>query len=132
MNSDYQRVRFRAEPPETGLPAVFAVVTACNPNGKSVTQEHNAIATKTLRDALKQARLVFFPVTGGAPDFSHAEPGFGIVLSNVEEAVEWGRRFRQEAVFWVVRGRVHLVCCAAGDGGGLDIGAWEELANRPA
>ena len=73
---------------------------------------------------------VFFPVTGGSADFVHAEPGFGIALNTRAEAVALGRRWRQEAVFWVEDGEVELVPC--GDGKTSVVGAWSDLAEPPA
>lgn len=125
MNPAYQNVRFRAEPPQTGVHSRFAVITACNPDGQEVSDEENAIATERLRSELVKEGYHFFPVTGGSLDFSHAEPGFGVLLPSLEEAVPWGRRLRQEAIFWVEDGMVNLVKCL--NGAALEIGDWSSL-----
>lgn len=123
MNPGYFDVRFRAELPPSGLPAAFGVVTACNPNGRTVSNEENEQAAEKLRLALESERRVYFPVTGGSGDFAHCEPGFGIVFESVREAVSWGQRFDQEAVFWIENGRIQLVPC---DGlATVDLGPWE-------
>lgn len=130
MNPGYHEVRFRADLPPAGLPAAFGVVTACNPNGRTVTDEENQTATETLRSALAAEEHFFFPVTGGSPDFSHAEPGFGVLFKSSEEAVSWGRRFQQEAVFWISEGCIQLVPC---DGTpSVELGAWEALEETTA
>ena len=130
MNPGYHNVRFRAEIPAAGLPAAFGVVTACNPNGHNVANEENHQATETLRCALTAEKHFYFPVTGGSPDFSHAEPGFGVLFKSPEEAVSWGRRYRQEAVFWIKEGRVQLVPC---DGtASVELGSWQTLAEPAA
>lgn len=130
MNPGYQGVRFRAEPPPAGLPAAFGIVTACNPDGRTVTAEENQQTTETLRSALAAGKHFFFPVTGGSPDFSHAEFGFGVLFKSPEEAASWGLRFQQEAVFWINEGRVHLVPC---DGTpSVELGAWEAHAESTA
>lgn len=127
MNPGYHNVRFRATLPKAGLPAAFGIVTACNPDGRTVTDEENHQATESLRSALTADGHFFFAVTGGSPDFSHAEPGFGVIFRSPEEAVSWGKRYQQEAVFWVHEGRIQLVPC---DGSAtLELGAWQTLAD---
>jgi len=130
MNPGYHNVRFRAELPAAGLPAAFGVVTSCNPNGHTVAKEENHQATDALRSALTSENHFFFPVIGGSPDFSHAEPGFGVLFKSPEEAVSWGRRYRQEAVFWIREGSVQLVPC---DGTApVELGSWQTLAEPAA
>ena len=130
MNPGYHDVRFRAELPTAGQPTAFGVVTACNPDGRTVTDEENLQATEALRSALTAEGHFFFPVTGGSPDFTHCEPGFGVLFKSPEEAVSWGRRVAQEAVFWIHDGRVHLVPC---DGSAsVELSPWESLAETAA
>jgi hypothetical protein len=123
MNPAYQNVRFRADLPKAGVPSRFVIITACNPDGRDVSDEENAIATERLRTDLLKERHFFFPVTGGSPDFSHAEPGFGVLLPSPEEAVRWGQRFRREAVFWVEEGKVRVVSCE------VELSTWASLSN---
>ncbi|NQX00682.1 DUF3293 domain-containing protein [bacterium] len=130
MNPGYHHVRFRAELPAAGLPAAFAVVTACNPDGRTVTDEENHQATEVLRSALTADGHFFFPVTGGSPDFAHREPGFGVLFKSSEQAVSWGRRYQQEAVFWVKEGSVQLVPCDGTDP--VDLGSWQTLVEPAA
>lgn len=127
MNPAYQNVRFRTELPKAGVPSRFAIITAWNPDGQDVSEKENATATERLRSDLVKGGHFFFPVTGGSPDFSHAEAGFGVLLPSLEEAVQWGQRFRQEAVFWVEEGRVLVVSCLNGDAVGL--GEWATLSS---
>ena len=130
MNPGYQSVHFRAELPLAGLPAAFGVVTACNPDGKTVNDKENLIATESLRSALLSEGYFFFPVMGGSADFSHAEPGFGVLFPSPEAAVEWGQKYQQEAIFWIIEGRVHLISCS--DHQSIEIGAWNDLAEPDA
>ncbi len=125
MNDEYSNVRFRAEPPAGGLPERFGVVTACNPDGVSDLDEKNRARTEVLRARLEAAGLAFFPVTGGSPDFSHREPGFGLVAPSIERVIELGREFHQEAVFWVENGEVQLVSCVSA--ASQVVGRWREL-----
>jgi hypothetical protein len=123
MNSGYLEVHFRAELPASGLPGAFGVITACNPCGKTVSEEENEQATEKLRIALESERRVYFPVTGGSEDFAHCEPGFGVAFESVREAVSWGQRFDQEAVFWIENGSLRLVPCD--NSAHVDMGSWE-------
>lgn len=123
MNPAYLDAHFRADPPETGWPEAFGVVTACNPDGVTVSDAENEAATDALRERLVAEGWMFFPVTGGSADFTHAEPGFGIVAPR-ETVVALGRAFRQEAVFWIVDGELTLCPCGAGEL--MELGDWEE------
>ena len=79
MNPEYQKVRFRAKVPDALKSKSFGVITACNPDGITVSDAENKTATQKLRSELVHKGLVHFPVTGGSQDFSHAELGFGVV-----------------------------------------------------
>lgn len=125
MKPEFQNVRFRAEIPETLMSRAFGVITACNPDGITVSDAENETATQKLKSDLAHEGLVYFPVTGGSPNFSHAEPGFGVVWHSPDEAVAWGRKFRQEAVFWIEGGIVYLLSCT--DEQSLCVGTWQEL-----
>ncbi len=125
MNPAYAHVRFRAVLPAGGLPERFGIVTACNPDGIDSPEADNQAATLRLQSILADEGLTHFPVTGGSPDFTHAEPGFGI-LATRERCLALGREFRQEAVFWIEHGDVYL--CPCSDLPSRVIGTWTELA----
>ena len=127
MNPAYKHTRFLACPPASGLPQRFGVVTACNSNGDVVDEAQNVAATTTLRRQLENANRTFFPVTGCSTDLAHQEPGFGVVCQSAEEVVELGRTWRQEAVFWVEDGIVHLLPCGAGER--TVVGRWDAMVH---
>ena len=133
MNPAYSAARFRATLPNSGLPAVFGVVTAWNPDGRDASPAENEAATARLLSSIGHCLSPIapapFPVTGGSADFTHAEPGFGIVADR-STCLALGREFRQEAIFWIKRGTVHLISCA--DGTSLPLGSWRDLAEAPA
>ena len=52
-------------------------------------------------------------VTGCSPDFVHRETGWAANIS-LDEALHLGRIYRQEAIFWISAGQLHLVSCALG------------------
>ena len=129
MNPAYVHVRFRAELPKEGLPERFGIVTAWNPDGITRDDASNQAANARLGAVLQAESLIHFPVTGGSHDFTHAEPGFGIIADQAR-IVALGREFRQEAVFWIDRGTVHLVPCS--DAAAQPLGLWSELCIGPA
>lgn len=130
MNPAYAHVRFRAELPKGGLPERFGTVTGWNPGGITSDDANNQSANARLQALLQAEDLIHFPVTGGWPDdFTHAEPGFGIIADRAR-IVALGQEFRQEAVFWIDRGTVHLVPCS--DAPSQVVGSWSELATGAA
>ncbi len=132
MNPAYFQARFRAELPHGGLPESFGIVTACNPGGKTAGAVANTAAMDSLRDLIESNGWVRFPVTGGSPDFQHAEPGFGI-LAELDDCLALGRVFRQEAIFWVERGQVYLYEASSHAGGPCwGLKPWAEHATGPA
>jgi len=129
MNSAYLQARFRTELPKGGLPERFGIVTAWNPDGITSDTASNNAANARLEAILQAEALPHFPVTGGSPDFTHAEPGFGMITDQAR-IIALGREFRQEAVFWIDRGTVHLVPCS--DAPPQVVGSWNELATGAA
>ena len=130
MNPAYRHARFRAELPHGGLPESFCVVTACNPDGRTIADEENEKRTVALREQLIGQGLDHFPVTGFDAASSHQEKDFGMVCE-LPQAYAMGQAWRQEAIFQIHRGRISLVSC----GEGMEteeIGAWEEMAISPA
>jgi hypothetical protein len=124
MKPEYRQVRFQALHPLDGWPVEFGVVTPCNPNGVTAGAAKNARAVGALRAVLEAEGLAFFEVTGGSADLAHAELGFGIVAS-LDVCLALGRRWEQEAIFWVAQGVVSLVGCH--DELRERIGTWESL-----
>jgi hypothetical protein len=110
LNPAYRHARFRAELPHGGLPESFCIVTACNPDGRTIPDQENEERTHAFRKQLAKLSLDHFPVTGFDANSSHEEAGFGIVCE-LEEAYAMGNAFLQEAIFHVHRGQASLVAC---------------------
>ena len=125
VNPGYLDVRFRTALPDGILPECFGVVTAWNPDGLTAAPGINHAASARLKAQLLSDGHAHFPVTGGSPDFAHAEPGFGI-LPTRDRCLELGRQYRQEAIFWIEHGMVYL--CSCGDDSKITLGAWHDLA----
>lgn len=124
MNPAYRTARFRCEPPPDGIPRRFGIITAFNPGDVLVSEEANREADLRLAEELDIRGIRRFRVTGGSPDFSHAEPGWGAESGSLEDSVLLGRMFGQAAVFWVHDDVLTLVDCRTGDSEIL--GAWSE------
>jgi len=130
LNPANPHARFRAAQPHGGLPESFCVVTACNPDGRTIADEENEKRTEALREQLVGLGLDHFPVTGFDAASSHQEAGFGMVCE-LPQAYAMGQAWRQEAISQIHRGRVSLVSC--GDVMETEeIGTWEEMAVPPA
>lgn len=124
LPEEYRRVRFQG--PVGDLPPEFRIITAYNPEGAVVETEVNGEADSHLQAELERLELEYFPVTGGNPDFSHAEPGYGIVC-NRAEALLLARRFCQNGFYEVLGGRVYLFSVHEAHRPGEYLGRWRDL-----
>ncbi len=122
---EYRETRFRCGLCE--VPPEFRIVTAWNPEGTKADVAENLVADEHLRSEIARLGFESFPVAGGNSDFSHVEPGYGIVC-NRAEAVLLARRFRQLAFFEVLGGRVYLVSVHEGHAPGDPMGRWRDRA----
>jgi len=110
MNPAYRHARFRAELPHGGLPESFCIVTAYNPEGRTIPDKENEERTRKLGQQLVKLGYDHFPVTGYDAQSPHEEAGFGIVCE-LEAAYSMGNAFLQEAIFHIHRGQVSLIAC---------------------
>ena len=115
----FKQAVFRGEPLPADWPADFAIITAYDPDGVPTTAELNLAADESLEAELRAAGHRLHRITGGSADGVHLEPGWGVPIG-LPGAVEYGRRYRQLAVFYVRGGGVCLVDCA--DGSSEDLG----------
>ena len=115
----FKQAVFRCAPLPPGWPADFAIITAYDPDGLPTTAELNRAADEALESDLRAAGYRLHRITGGSVDGVHLEPGWGVPIG-LPGAVEYGRRYRQLAVFCVQGGVLSLVDCA--DGASEDLG----------
>ena len=115
----FQQAVFRSAPLPADWPADFAIVTAYDPDGLPTTSQLNRAADKALESELRAAGYRLHRITGGSADGVHLEPGWGVPIG-LPGAVEYGRRYRQLAVFYIQGGGLKLVDCA--DGASEDLG----------
>ena len=115
----FQQAVFRSAPLPADWPADFAIITAYDPDGLPTTMELNRAADEALESELRAAGYRLHRITGGSADGVHLEPGWGVPIG-LPGAVEYGRRYRQLAVFYIQGGGLNLVDCA--DGASADLG----------
>lgn len=82
-----------------GLTRSFAVLTACDPKGYTVSEITNAKRTADLERELRTMQSVIVPANGISPDCRHTESGFAVDLA-LDQATEIARRYDQSAFFW--------------------------------
>lgn len=114
--------------PDDGWPDEFAIITACNPQGRIVSNEGNVLATDKLREQLKLIPVWHWPVTGASSDLMHQELGFAAQMS-FETARKQALDCAQLAFFWIARGKVEL---HSSDGFSSEtIGSWSARLRFP-
>ena len=130
LNPLYATAVFQGVAPADGWPAAFVIITACDPDGKKTDPTVNQSADFQLESELRIKGCRYWRVTGGSPDFAHAESGYAAELP-LSEALELGRKYRQEAIFWIERDELIIVGC--GSELRQELGSWSErlaLGNR--
>jgi hypothetical protein len=115
----FQQAVFRSAPLPADWPADFAIITAYDPDGLPTALELNRAADEALESELRAAGYRLHRITGGSADGVHLEPGWGVPIG-LPGAVEYGRRYRQLAVFYIQGRGLKLVDCA--DGASADLG----------
>lgn len=97
------RVRLGPEDRENmqrlGITGAFAVITACNPFGRRLTDAENARRTEALARVLEGRSIMAVPADGVSPDRMHREPGFAAAIS-LPVAASIATSFDQTALFW--------------------------------
>ena len=119
QRAQFSQAVFRFAPLPADWPADFTVITAYNPDGLETSLELNLAADVALESELRSAGYRLHRIIGGSDDGVHLEPGWGVPIG-LPGAVEFGRRYRQLAIFAVRAGRLALVDCE--DGSAEDLG----------
>ena len=117
-----QTIFIAEESPIGGWPESFAIITACNPFSKS-EREKDDKSSFDLSEHLSTRGLNNQKVTGASRDLMHQEPSFAVWGISLEEALEVGRTFHQNAIFWIERGQIDVVSCTTNDR--QRIGFWD-------
>ena len=118
------------QPAPDNWPDGFAVITACNPLGQRLDEKSNKSAAVRLRKTITRLGLKRHRVTGMSADMKHREPSFAVWGCGLATALDLGRQFNQDAIFWAEEGRLDVVSCATGTR--QHVGLWSELLQSSA
>lgn len=100
----------------TPFDTTWHVITAWNPDSRAFEPEENDARNEELRDALRGAGHDVAEAAGEAIDGSWPpEPSFAVRSISTAEAVEFGRRFGQAAIFRIDPDGLQVVDCQSGD-----------------
>ena len=129
--AEYHETRFAPkEPPPSRWPEAFAVITACNPFGRGIDEDADKAATVCLRKAINRLGLKRHRGPGVSADMKHREPGCAVWGCDLPAAIQLGREFAQNAIFWIEEGKLDVVSCATGTR--QHVGLWSELLQTSA
>ena len=109
----YFGTHFRVAEPLPSWPASFTIITGHTTTGEEWSDDENQQADVALRAVVEAHGRWFHRVTGFDPATQHAEPGWALCCTIIE-ALELGRRFRQDAVFMVTNDELTVHSCRDG------------------
>jgi hypothetical protein len=113
-----KRLRIRVGNTHTELDAVLAThnvgnwvyITACNPASHRLSDSENSRRQKDLEDWIREAGRVYFTGQGVGDDARWPpEPSFLVLGISRPEAIQWGRKFGQNAVAWGACGKAAML-----------------------
>ena len=113
MNDKYFETVFLTCESSEEFPESFAIVTACNPMDKILTQDENDERNRQLLDILHSRGQYVASIIGSSRDLEHQEPSL-IVRASRAESLELGIRFEQRAIFWVSKDLLEIMECSSG------------------
>ncbi len=106
----YMETRFRAERPCVYWPKEFVILSAYATTGQTWSEERNMAADRRLEAELRARGTWFLRIEGYSPSSGHCEPSWATTMP-LEAAVQIGRRFEQDAIFYVHDETLSLVYC---------------------
>lgn len=105
----YQDVQFLfSQPLSSDL--CFAIITAHNPKGKVLTSCQNRLLDRQLQHEIDKLRQPYRAMVGTSVDRCHMEKSWG-VSTDKDSAVILGRKFQQNAIYFVERDKLQLIPC---------------------
>lgn len=110
MNPVYFETRFRVIERVRDWPAEFAIISAFATTGEEWTAPQNALADEQLRLELRRRGGWFVHLIGFSPTTGHAEPSWAVAMP-LAEACDLGRRFHQDAIYYVHEGETSVTHC---------------------
>ena len=125
MNPAYFETHFLLESPSSDWPAEFAIITAYATSGETWTAEQNQAADKRLETELRTSARWMKRLTGYSPTSGHAEPGWAVDM-NWTIACDIGQRYKQEAIYFVIKDSLYVTHCDPQKRGLIPVGAFLE------
>ncbi|MFT4570061.1 MAG: hypothetical protein ACI8TX_002438 [Hyphomicrobiaceae bacterium] len=110
----------RNELSNLGLGPRFAIVTACNPHGRSLDAADTHRRIEALDTEIATLPCHFLRADGVSPDGQHRERGFAVDLPQ-KAAVELASRWQQAAIFWFDVYQFWIVAVPNGNGPAISL-----------
>ncbi len=114
MHPAYFDTYFRGERPDGSWPNSFAVLSAYATTGSTWSRERNVSADEALERALRERGGWLHRLVGYSPRTQHEEPSWASEMSLVE-ACDLGRRFAQDAIYFVEKDLLFVIQCDVPD-----------------
>ena len=108
---DYQKTQFLLTQ-RLATDFSFAIITAHNPLGTNLTPCQNRLLDKQLLHQIELHRSPYRALVGASADLSHLEKSWAVFIDK-SDAVALGCQFNQLAIYYVEKGELSLVPCAA-------------------
>ncbi|WP_406666322.1 DUF3293 domain-containing protein [Gallaecimonas sp. GXIMD1310] len=108
----------------------FAVITACNPRSKVLSDQFNDSRDRQLEAELDLAGLDARPLWGCSPDWQYREKSWAVRMSQAQ-AEALGRRLEQNAIYWVSQDLLYLVPCLLHSRETCVLGRFSERCYQP-
>lgn len=93
---------------------MICVITACNPGGRTVTDEQNTAAQQRLESEIRRRGWTWWKAAGGDPSWEHVEASAAVIGAAEPEVVALGTEFGQEAIFVLTPAGRRIVGCRSG------------------
>ncbi|GIU21595.1 DUF3293 domain-containing protein [Shewanella schlegeliana] len=88
----------------------FAIITAHNPRGEVLTPCQNGLLDRQLQHEIYRLGLPYRAMIGSSQDRKHMEKSW-VVATDKASAIELGRLFNQNAIYYVEADKLQLVPC---------------------
>ncbi len=93
----------------------FSLITAANPRSEAWSEADNALRNEAMWLEIASKGWAFEESVGSSPSGDWREQGYLIWDASLDEVVEIGRRYKQNAICHGEAGRVALVWCDDGE-----------------
>ncbi|MCE9679355.1 DUF3293 domain-containing protein [Shewanella sp. AS1] len=88
----------------------FAIITAHNPRGQSLTASQNRLLDKQLQQHIIRLQRPYRALIGSSVDRTYMEKSWAIPIDKAS-AIELARQFNQNAIYYIHKGELQLVPC---------------------